>query len=215
MNEIIHTIEEYPAISTIIATIIISAIGFIIKRIFFEKQDPDNKSKFDIGKVKGDLIAGNKTVNKNKYLNTTISGTNNFNIQTFEEYIKKEKWIKEFINEKEIWICEKDNTFQIEIGNEAKEYSEKWTQVYPDSYGSHRYSVYLKINSSQIKELYFISMDGGRIFVPMTKMEIFNNEPRFYWVRDSLEFNMGKLIGEFYRWESMEGISIQSSIDIR
>jgi hypothetical protein len=58
---------------------------------------------------------------------------------------------------------------------------ERWTTVYPDP-NSTAYPVYLKINGTTIKELTFISMDGGRIFVPMAGVRLdAAGPPEYFW----------------------------------
>ena len=60
--------------------------------------------------------------------------------------------------------------FQIEIGGRDREFSEEWTRRFPDKMGSSAYPVGLKVQGVEIKELTFVSCDGGRIFVPMPKI---------------------------------------------
>src|SRR3989338_4508566 len=57
-------------------------------------------------------------------------------LQYFEEIVEKFSWNKEFINHKIIWICEENDTHQIEIGYCAGEWQEKWAKVYPDANAS-------------------------------------------------------------------------------
>lgn len=122
---------------------------------------------------------------------------------------------KEVINDKEYWICKDNNIFQIEISNREDKFSEPWTKVYPDSNGSWKTNIYLSINGTQIKQFIFIQMDGGRIFVPLPKQKINKNKQViYYWERDSLEYKIGKIIGEFYIYNSLEGIANKSDISI-
>ena len=87
-------------------------------------------------------------------------------------------WKKEYINQREVWIAEDNNTFQIQSGDEGDEFHESWTEMYPDQ-NTRKYPVYLKIDNSIVKELDFISLDGGRIFVPMPDRTIEGDEVRY------------------------------------
>lgn len=137
------------------------------------------------------------------------------NLNTFEELIESQEWKKEIINHKEIWLCELDNTYQIEIGERERDFTEKWTQVYPAKDDSNLYSVYLKINGVIIKQLPFIACDGGRIFVPMPEHKYSKDKKEsFHWYRKSLEYKIGVIIGEFYIYKSIEGIAETSGIII-
>ena len=137
------------------------------------------------------------------------------NLDLFKRLVEKSKWRKENIDHKEIWICEDDESFQIFIGDNYQEFSESWTQVYPNQFGSGRYSVYLNIGGNTIKETSFISCDGGRIFVPMPQTEMKGHQATFFWNKNSLEYKIGLIIGQYYIYNSIEGIAKKSNVEIR
>ena len=135
------------------------------------------------------------------------------NLKHFEDLVEKAQWKKEFIDHKEIWVCEKDNTFQIEIGECGGDFQESWVEVYPDRNGQ-RYPVYLKINNTTIKELAFIACDGGRIFVPMPERRLENEHIVFSWRLNSLPLKVCKIIGHYYIHKNIEGIAQMSNIGL-
>jgi hypothetical protein len=65
-----------------------------------------------------------------------------------------------------------------------------------------------------IKELHFISVDGGRIFVPMPEMRVVDGKREFLWRTSSIEFRVGKVVGSYYRYEDLYGIAKRSKIEI-
>lgn len=218
MNEFLLRIENYQAgiaIIIFIAAVVVAVIGFFIKKNFFLVNHKNSTPFINAGgsvSAGGDIIVGDKTVHNT----TQINKVSAHNLKTFEEYIKEYSWKKEFIDHKEVWICENDSSYQIEIADKSEEFSEEWTRVYPDSRGSSKRDVYLSINGSRIKSYIFVSVDGGRIFIPLPKKEVdVSNNVHYYWERKSLDFLIGEIIGEFYIYESIGGVARMSRVDIR
>jgi hypothetical protein len=141
-------------------------------------------------------------------------------VSSFEKLAENERWNKESIGQKVIWICNEDNTFQIEIGENERPFTEPWTQVYPDRVGSWLHPVYLKVNGVTIKEISFIACDGGRIFVPLPEYQYEEDQhgdiitTSYVWNRQSLRFKIAKIIGEYGAYKTIEGIAKKSKITI-
>lgn len=135
-------------------------------------------------------------------------------IKHFEALLESSIWKKEYIANEEIWIAEKNNTFQIQCGEPGRDFHEPWTKMYPDQ-NTTRYPVYLKINNTIIKELTFISLDGGRIFVPMPEREVENDKRVFYWDMQSLPVKVCKIIGDYYCYGDIYGVAKMSKVEIR
>lgn len=145
---------------------------------------------------------------------TTPQGKPTITIADFLRAIETFDWQKEFINHQEVWIYRGNNLLQIKSGNNSESFTEKWTQVYPDKFGSSRHYVYLKAYGVTIKQIPFISCDGGRIFVPMPEFRVVNDKIEYYWNKNSLEFKLGQLIGDFYAYGSIDGVAAMSKIRI-
>ena len=112
--------------------------------------------------------------------------------------------------------------FQIKKWDDSSDFTETRTQVYPDSDGSHKYTVELLSNGIITKTLTWISCDWGRIHVPLPKQEIIEKSEKFgdieikyYWDSSSIEFKIGKIIGEFYAYKNIEWVARASNIEIR
>jgi len=185
-----------------IASIISFYIGYKYKNIVISEGDINTN---------GHLVVGDNNQISEQYIHNTEPK----NIMTFEKYLASSRWRKEMIGGTELWICEEDETYQIESKDDYEEFSEEWTQVYPDQLGSGRHSINLKINGCPIKELYFIYCDGGRISVPLPQIEFSDNKQEFYWDKKSIDYKIGKIIGHFYIYNSLEGVAQMSKIEIR
>lgn len=135
-------------------------------------------------------------------------------LRDFESLLEKGRWKKELINQSEVWMSEEDNTFQIERGEWRREFRERWTDVYPDA-NSSAYPVYLKINNNIIKEITFISLDGGRIFVPMPEIRPANNDGvEYFWNMGSVALKVCGVIGEYYIYKDIKSVAKQSKITL-
>jgi len=176
-----------------IGAIIGGLISWLITHEYYKKSSKEQK-KF-IEKLSKDL----KEVDTLKH---------------FEVLLEKSKWKKEFIGHNEVWISQENNTFQIHHGDFGGSFTEPWITIYPDQNAS-RYPVYLKIGDTTIKEITFISLDGGRIFVPMTERDSINNKPVFYWDMASLPVKVCKIIGSYYIYKDLYGVARMSKVEIR
>lgn len=110
-------------------------------------------------------------------------------------------------------VFDSDNTYQILKGEKYEGFKEIWTDIHPDK-TSHRHKVFLIINNTVVDELDFISMDGGRYFVPMTKVRMVDGRPEYYWNINSLSVKVCRIIGEYYRDDDLEGVASFSNVVI-
>ncbi len=207
MGAVLKFIEAHPALVTI-AVFLFGGIGFLIKHFLFLEK----KASAPYIKAGGDISAGGDIVVGNKTINQSLSREDK-NIEAFEKLLENTSWHKELIDHKEVWICDKDNTYQIEIGDRAGEWQEKWAKVYPDANASE-YPVYLKINNTIIKEITFISCDGGRIFVPLPELQSEGGQTANLWRRDSLSYKVCQIIGQYYIHKTIDGVAQMSKIRI-
>lgn len=168
-------------------------ISWYITHRYYKKSSKEQKQFIE--KLSKDL----KEVNTLKY---------------FEVLLEENEWKKEVIGNKEVWVSQENNTFQIQQGDYINSFTEPWTTMYPDI-SAGRYSVYLKIGDSVIKELTFISLDGGRIFVPMTKRDFIDNKIIFFWDMTSLDAKVCKIIGSYYIYNNLYGVARKSKVEIR
>ena len=136
-------------------------------------------------------------------------------LQDFEDYLLRHTWHEANIDGVETWICDADNTFQIRRGDRLREFNERWTTVYPNSHSGAAYPVYLVIGNNVIRQLTFISMDGGRIFVPMASLRPTEDEGvEYFWNANSLEVRVCRIIGSYYIYENLEGVARTSRVTL-
>jgi len=136
-------------------------------------------------------------------------------LEDFELYLVTASWESAYIDDVHTWICQDDNTFQIRIGERTRQFSERWTTVHPDSHSGAAYPVYLFIGNLAIKELMFISMDGGRIFVPMAELRPAGvDNVEYFWNLDSLEVKVCRVIGSYYIHGNLEGVARASLVKL-
>lgn len=149
-------------------------------------------------------------------------------LETFEDYIANKNWTEQEIDGDTIWICESDNLYQIHKRGDYDEFSEPWTQVYPDKNGSGKYSVDLVYAGTIIKRFTFIYCDGGRISVVMPELYIApehrvpnvdwddkTDYRQYHWEKNSLKYKLMQLIGSFYIYNTPEGVAKHSNIEIK
>lgn len=133
-------------------------------------------------------------------------------LQDFEQLLELSSWHKTTVNDSEVWVCDSNNTFQIERGERTRDFTERWTTVYPDR-NSSAYPIYLKIGGVIIKEIVFIAMDGGRIFVPMADIRpVSNGNVEYFWNLNSLNVKVCRVIGDYYIYKNLEGIAKMSRV---
>lgn len=135
-------------------------------------------------------------------------------LERFEALLRNSGWSKRIIENRETWICDLDNTFQIVQGNRERDFREPWTENLADPNASV-YPVYLKIGTTTVKELHFISADGARIFVVMPEIGFDDNMGRhLFWNQNSIGVLVTNIIGDFYIYETLAGFAARSKIEI-
>ncbi len=195
-------LEQYPVQVTIIL-FILGIVGFLIKHFFFsarENSAPYIKAGGNIS-AGGAINVGNQTINHTTQIHQANAAQTN--LETFRKYIETSEWSQEWIDHREIWICQEDNSFQIHESDYHREFSEEWTKRFPDR-NAAQHEIILVVNGSRIKSYYFISADGGRIFVPMPKSEVTDHTLSYYWNKDSMEYKIGRIVGKFDGYQSYE-----------
>ncbi|MGQ3170532.1 MAG: hypothetical protein ACT6RZ_08915 [Methylophilus sp.] len=135
-------------------------------------------------------------------------------LSDFEDKLISSEWSMEMINDVAVWVAKDDNTFQISRGARTQDFQERWTKVHPDN-NSASYPVYLSINNNTIKELTFVAVDGGRIFVPIPEIRpVEVNDVEYFWNMNSLEIKVCDVVGSYYIYESIAGVAKRSKITL-
>ena len=116
------------------------------------------------------------------------------NLAVFERILELPKWKKVSFDSPEKWIFEDDNSFVIEVSNESRDFTEKWTDHFPDK-KSFAAEVSLRIGGELAhKPLLFIGVDGWRNFVPCPMASEASEDQYYYWDKNSLEYKVFKKV---------------------
>lgn len=136
-----------------------------------------------------------------------------YTLEYFVYLLDHSSWYKEFIDHEDIWFCKNDTDFQIKTKFISNDFNEPWAKVYPDK-TTGKYAVCLIINRSPIKELIFVSCDGGRIFVSWPDIQFKGDKRIFNWNKNSIGYKVMKIIGEYYIYNNIKGVAARSHINI-
>jgi hypothetical protein len=175
------------------------------------------KIKYFLSKLALPKIIATRDINVGRDLigQQNVITSRKHTLGTFKELLKDtDEWKKEWIDDKEVWMYQQDAVFQITVEDDYHDFMESWTQVYPDKFGSHRYSVNLRINNTIVKQLPFVACDGGRISVPLPVKRVIEGEAKYFWHQNSIDFWVGMIVGSFYIYNSLFGIASMSKIEI-
>jgi hypothetical protein len=178
--------------SLTLGTLFGGAIGWLISRYFFLEATEDLRRRLD---------------DQRRQLERQDT------MEHFEDLVTNGTWHSESINHQTVWICDQKASFKIVEGDEMEPFQEEWTQRYPDPNTTKR-TIELRINDSIVKTLTFINLDGFRILVPMPKVLAVDGKPLYFWEKDSLEYKVGLIIGDYYIWKNIEGVARQSGVEI-
>lgn len=178
--------------SLIIGAILGAIPSWFISKSFADKSSKELETKF------------NNQASK-------IESATTFN--SFERMLRTSMWRKEYIGHDEVWICENNNTFQIHMSDDNREFKENWTTVFSDQ-NTTMFHVNLTIGGTIVKSLPFISADGGRYTLPLPELAVINNVPSFYWAPNSVEVKVAEIIGNFYRYNSIKEVAAFTKIDL-
>ena len=121
-------------------------------------------------------------------------------------YLKKtSEWKKVSIGRSDyVWQYKNHPEFNIEIEDLEREWqtAESWMTHYPDP-AKHVYLVKVKANGQVLLTEEFITLDGGRYFVPVPKAKPISESEFKYWYTP-IQVDLSRIIGEYYRGNSIE-----------
>jgi hypothetical protein len=170
-----------------------AAASFVIGRFFYRKSAKDQKS------------ALHDVTDRLRAKNT---------LADFEIHLQTSSWRKMLVDSKEVWVADTDNTVQIQVGDSEREFKESWTTCFPDK-TAFLYPVYLKIGAVVIRQLDFVWLDGGRIFVPVpNRRPSIQGGIEYFWNVNSLDFLVCNIVGSYYIYDDLSGVARASKAAI-
>lgn len=78
----------------------------------------------------------------------------------------------------------------------VENYMEEWIKDYPDKEYNASYFVRLEANTMLLEKELFVSLDGGRIFIPSPRRTLKNDE-LVYWY-DPIQIQLANIISGYY-----------------
>ncbi len=123
-------------------------------------------------------------------------------LKRFKKYLKNPKDWEKFLGTESyisIYRHKRYPNFQIIIDWTkvvVENYKEEWIQNYPDKDHNASHFVRLEMDGMLLEKELFVSLDGGRIFVPVPRRSL-KNKKLFYWY-DEIQIQLADIVGEFY-----------------
>ncbi|MEK6795356.1 MAG: hypothetical protein AABZ39_11290 [Spirochaetota bacterium] len=95
-----------------------------------------------------------------------------------------------------------------------KDFHEDWMNdaVFLDKKNNALFYVRLEANAMQLESELFISLDGGRYFVPLPKYFAVKNGKKYYY--DKRQILLAKIVGAFYRYQNIYEFAQNQSVPI-
>jgi len=118
--------------------------------------------------------------------------------------LERSKWTAERIDDLNVWICDQRATFKIVALGNFRDFHEEWTDRVPDTEHTSMSTIELRINNSAVRTLSFVSLDGGRYFVPLPRKLSLDRQAIYCWEKSSLDYKVCQIIGRYYRGNSLE-----------
>ncbi len=136
-----------------------------------------------------------------------------------KHYLKRtKKWKKVYIDRiKYNWQYKNHPEFTIEIDDESNDWgtTESWMNYYPDSSKSASL-VRVRANGQVLFIEEFISLDGGRYFVPLPKREIISeSETDNYYYYTSIQVMLARIVSYYYRGNNIEDFISNHNLEIK
>src|SRR5262249_22218863 len=117
-----------------------------------------------------------------------------------------------FADFREVWTCEEDALDQIVNRKNNIDYQEDWTKSFPDP-SAKEYLIDLNISGGTVEQISFISVDGGRNFVPKPEIAMVEGKRVYYWDMSSITFNAANVIAKFdSSWSSIGRFAMVAKI---
>lgn len=138
----------------------------------------------------------------------------------FEKYLKKPNDWEKIIPEQNLTIYrhKKYPGFQVITNWDesiVNNFQEDWIGNFPDKEHNTSYRVRLEANSIFLRKELFVSLDGGRGFVPVPKRKLDGASFEYYY--DKLQVQLANIIGEYPRGsvENIESFAATQKIPIK
>lgn len=101
------------------------------------------------------------------------------------------RWRKDKIDYHEKFFCERDDSFNLVVGQAGELFHESWVNHLVNKTATV-HSVHLNYRDHTLEQLPFVRCDGGRLDLPMPEI---SSSGKFFYVRASRQFKVGRILG--------------------
>jgi hypothetical protein len=139
-------------------------------------------------------------------------------MEHFLNLVDKATWDSFEDNWKRIYVCQEDMLFQMQIdfSDEDTEFDEPWVHNFPDRTARKR-SVNMLIAGQLVSQFIFISLDGGRYFVPLpqSRTSVNGSVVDYYWERNSPDFRLFRVVSSLrYAHPTIEELAMHTGVTL-
>lgn len=138
-------------------------------------------------------------------------------------YLQKyNKWEEVHLNlggGNSLWRFKPHPEFTIEQQDDSEEWdfgvTESWMKYPLPDPSKHTYMVHVKAGSTVIYAEKFITLDGGRYFVPLPRVKYHEQKKDNEYFYVPLQVRIARIIGTYYRMDSIDEFIKHNEIEIR
>lgn len=118
-----------------------------------------------------------------------------------------------------IWRNKKHPEFTIERTQFEEEWSygktENWMKYPLPDPSKHTKVVHVKVGGTIVYVENFITLDGGRYFVPLPRVKYLKDKKENYYFYENIQINIAAIIGTFYRMKSIDEFISKNEIEVK
>ncbi len=123
------------------------------------------------------------------------------------------------LNGRSLWRRKDHPEFSIETQDESEEWSygkqESWMKYPLPDPSKYTHMVHVKANGVVIYAEHFISLDGGRYFVPLPRAKYNEKEEDNEYYYNPIQLAIARVVGRFYRMEDVDEFVNHNEIEVR
>lgn len=132
----------------------------------------------------------------------------------FEQLLTNAQWEHQTHDGGDRYVCSQATIFQIDASDIGRSFSgEPWLAQFPDQTTS-MFKLRLCINGVVVKEVPFISADGGRYKIPLPEIVVVKGTAVYFWRKGSLGYRVAIIMGQFYRCNNLAEVAQLLGLEI-
>ena len=144
----------------------------------------------------------------------------------WKSLLQNGKWLKRELSgrhaNRTVWTSVDETSYQIQntYEVEVENFKEPWVKGFPDPQATS-YIVDLTVSGQTVTQVRFVSLDGGRYFVPMPDIATTDKtdgkiERIYSYERASLKYLVGNIVGRYYSFvKNLDEFAARQGIEIK